>query len=110
MWHNKVAYLRASGDLEATLKNSEYLPVVERSLFFERMDLPHLVENGHTLPEIIDGFRSVGKSDGSGFGAAIWQKLGSSFEVGDVVASAGSELNDSAIQSLAKGVMLIVSM
>lgn len=100
-----LANLRASGDLETTLKNSEYLPVLDRSLMFERMDLRPLVERGHTLPEMVAGLRAVGKSDGSGFGTAIWQKLASSFELGKVMAAAGSGLNDRDIQALATGVI-----
>ena len=100
-----LAYLRASGDLETTLKNSEYLPEHERYLLFERMNLSPLVERGHTLPEMIAGLRAVGKSDGSGFGTAIWQKLGSSFDVGEVVAAAGSGLSERDIQAVAMGVI-----
>jgi hypothetical protein len=74
-------------------------------LIFERLDLRSLVERGHTLPEMIADLQAVGKADGSGFGTAIWRKLGSSFELGDVVAAAGSGLNDRDIQSLATGVI-----
>lgn len=100
-----LAYLWASGDLETTLKNSECLPVLDRTLIFERMDLRHLVERGHTLPEMIAACRAVGKADGSGFGTAIWRKLAASFELGEVMAAAGSGLSEHDIQAVATGVI-----